>query len=366
MKKIGILTFHRALNYGAVLQTYALVNIIKQISNNQVEVEAIDYRCDAIEATRSISKRFNKITIKNFPNLLLLLYKKWFYNRFIRTTFDISKNKYNHTNIDSSNAIYDCFIVGSDQVWNYNLNGYDNTYLLDFVTTNTKKNSYAASLGLNEIESTQFGYYTQLLQEFKYLSVREKESENYFKKIIGNINIKTSLDPTLLLTQEQWNALASSRKRKGYILVYNVPKPDHLFELAKQLEEKTNVKSLYITNNQRPFVNISQLVFPSIETFLALFRDADYVLTNSFHGTVFSILFHRPFLVEKKQGSLSNDRIDTLLLSLGLSDRVSNFSDVNLIFSEINWQNTDSLLEKLRNSSINYLTQICDEVKENK
>lgn len=364
MKKIGILTFHRALNYGAVLQAYALTKTIEGATSSEVTPEIIDYRCSQIEKTRNVLNRMKKPSSKQLAGCMVTLYKVWNYNRFLSQRMRVSKKIYTSGDVALTNKQYDCFIVGSDQVWNYKLNGDDKTYLLDFVEDNKKKASYAASMGLVKLDSPQLLEYKKNLSTFHHISVREQQCAQYLSQAMGLEKVRTTVDPALLLKAEQWSELAGVKKRRNpYILVYNVPRPDFLFEMAQQLEKQTGIKAIYITNSQRPKARINQLVYPGIEEFVSLFQNAAYVITNSFHGTVFSILFHRQFLVERKMDSTANDRIDTLLSLCNLTDRASSCAEVNKIFCSVDWKNVDSMLERERSIAMDYLKEICNQIR---
>ena len=363
MKKIGILTFHRALNYGAVLQTFALEKKINEIGKEQVCAEIVDYRNAYIEKGRSVSERITPFSVGKLLSAGLLIYKRAIFNSFIKKHVRCSQQSFRRADISEANNSYEAFIVGSDQVWNYQLTAKDHSYLLDFAKENVKRFSYAASMGIKKLDDNIIQEYVQQLGGFKQISVRENETSSYLSQVLENKKILTHIDPTLLLTQTEWNVIASNGKAKEkYILVYNVPKPDQLFELAEQLSIDTGLRIKYITNNQRPKRHAKDLVYPSVEEFIRLFSDASYVITNSFHGTVFSIIFHCPMLVELKEGSTSHDRINTLLGECGLLNRISGEMGYEAIFEEINWGHVDSQINKLRVSAFEYLKEIIDEI----
>ena len=361
MKKIGIITFHRALNYGAVLQTYALRTSLEKYFNGDVEV--VDYRCDSIEAGRNLKKRLmRKNFIKGFLSTALMLYKRKNFDRFLKSNIAISKKKFDRKSIGESQDEYCGFVTGSDQVWNHKITNDDTTFLLDFVEDDRKRNSYAASMGLTEVGEENCEKYFDELNRFEKISVREKDLQQYLQKNIFGKIIRTDLDPTLLLTGEQWKKLSSNRAvKEKYILVYNVPKPDHLFEIASRVKEKTGIKVKYIANGVRPSgVLISDILYPSVEEFVNLFLNAEYVITNSFHGTVFSILFEKNMLVELKCGSGANGRIQTLLDICGLTERISMNGEYEKLFNSINWDEVNCKLEKARTNSLNQIKSITD------
>lgn len=366
MKKIGIITFHRALNYGAVLQTYALRTSLEKYFDGDVEV--IDYRCDSIESGRNLKKRLMKENfIKSFLSTTLMLYKRKNFDRFLKNNIAISEKKFDRKSIGESQCEYCGFVTGSDQVWNHKITNDDTTFLLDFVEDNNKRNSYAASMGLSEVDEKNRKKYFDELRQFEELSVREKDLQVYLKKNIPDKIVRTNLDPTLLLLGGQWKKLSSGKPLKEkYILVYNVPKPDYLFDIAKKVGKETGLKVKYIANGIRPSgVSNNDIVYPSVEDFINLFLNAEYIITNSFHGTVFSILFEKKMLVELKSGSGANGRIQTLMDICGLESRVSTNGKYEELFKSIDWITVNHNLEKARGDSLNQIKYIANRYNEN-
>lgn len=350
MKKIGIITFHRALNYGAVLQAYALCESLKKLDSNIV-VEIIDYRNDNIEKGRKLKERLLPFSIKNVLRTFLLVKKVKKFNIFINGNLSLSKKIYSKDNFIELSRDYDKIIVGSDQVWNFNITGNDKNYLLDSLTCS--KYSYAASLGLNYLDNETLEVFKKLLCDFKMISVREEEAKEILRKISSKIIV--TLDPTLLLTANDWKNIVDYKKNDKYILVYNIKKPDYLLDIAKKVSNETNYKVVFIPNGIFP--KFGKLEFPSISRFVGLFKNAEYVLTNSFHGTVFSTIFHKKMLIELNSKGTGNDRIVTLTKMCGLENRVF-AGEYNIIYEDINWKNVDKLIQERRIESINYLKDV--------
>lgn len=358
MKKIGILTFHRALNYGAVLQAYALEKKMSNITDEEVMVELIDYRCPKIETSRKIANKFSKISLKNCARVIALVWKKAKFDNFLKK-IKISKEIYSIENLNNINEEYDKIVVGSDQVWNYLLTEKDYTYLLNFKLDNKKKYSYAASLGLNDLGNEREKY-NKVLNCFNKISVRENESVDILKNIGVEVN-GVHLDPTLLLTGKEWldylNINGASKEK--YILVYNILKPEKMFELAKEISCKTGYRIIYIPNGIMPPKNTGKLMFPNIVKFIELFANAEYIITNSFHGTVFSIEFHKKMLIELLGEGKSNARVKSLLKICNLEDRIF-AEDYTKIFEDINWETVDKNLENARKDSLLYIKEILE------
>ena len=361
MKKVGIITFHRALNYGAVLQTYALVEKLKNMSPSTVQIEVIDYRNDEIEKNRKIKQKIKKGTIKNFIKAGYTIIKTRKFNKFILKNIQLSKLKYNKKNLDIINNEYDSVIVGSDQIWNYKITNSDYTYLLDFNLPRHKKNSYAASMGICELSDTQKSKYYEMINNFNNISVRENDCMEFLKNDLSINLVNVHLDPTLLLTSNDWRKFVTNNKKYNkYILVYNVPKTDLLYKKAYELANKTGLKIIAIPNGISP--KNCKIIRPGVEEFLNLFANAEYIITNSFHGTVFSIQFHKKFMVELRKDGVGNDRINTLLNVCKLKKRVLSNNNIDSIQDNIDWNTVDNLLEIEKNKSIQYLNNIIKEV----
>lgn len=355
MKKVGILTFHRALNYGAVLQTYALINAIKMLDDS-ISVEVIDYRCNSIERNRSVKSRLKKLSLKNIFRVFYLLIKREKFDKFLHKNITISNVVYNNDNLDLLDKNYDYIIVGSDQVWNYKITDSDYVYLLDFKADSVKKFSYAASLGLNEICDDEIDNYKSFLNDFCQISVRENNCRDILEEKMDIRVNDVHLDPTLLLCGKDWARLTNTNKYGKYILVYNVPKPNKLYMEAQKLSKRTGYKIISIPNGISP--KNCKIVRPNVNEFLSLFKNAEYVITNSFHGTVFSLQFHRKFIVELQKNGNGNDRISTLLSLCNLNDHILTDNNSNIIYNDVNWDDVEKNLKLARDNSNCYLKNI--------
>ena len=184
--KVGTLTYHRAVNYGAILQTYALQKVLDKLG---VENEVIDYRSDFIEW---IYKPFCMRKVNNFWNFLTVIEgapiksrKMKQFSDFANKNIRVSKEKYTKSNISNANDVYDLFITGSDQVFNFKCSNNDKNYFLDFVKDTTKKSSYAASFGFDKIPDEHTDEYKRLLSTFENISVREQQGVNIVKESVG-------------------------------------------------------------------------------------------------------------------------------------------------------------------------------------
>ena len=354
--KVGILTFQQAINYGAVLQLYALQKTIQKLG---VDSEVINYISPKLKKDYKII-RYND----GLKNLLASIFAaKAFYER--KRRFKLFENKYlNLTDElyfkeDLSKICnrYDYIITGSDQVWNYSITGTDSTYMLDFVEDSDKKISYAASFGVAQIPDELKVWYKNLLQDFKAISVREKHGQKIFKDIC-NREITVTLDPTLLLDKYDWENFCCNFKDKDkYILVYSLRNSNLLNSLAKNLKTETGYNLIVLNPRVRYMYTKDSRAIIGPEEFVDLFFNAEYVLTDSFHGTAFSINFNKKFLCELNTDKNNvNSRLESLFNLLNLKNRtIDSLQKLDKIYDTIDYNNINNILNTERRKSINYL-----------
>lgn len=297
--RVGIMTFHRAANYGAVLQAYALRRTIEKLG---ADCEIIDYRSDTVEAPYKPYSLSNCRTPKDL--LKYLLYagsvnsKLGKFEDFLIRDTKLSTPCYSKEDLAQLSKQYDHVFCGSDQVWNYNITGFDGAYFLNFVDNQMKKNSYAASFGIDSIPEPQQETYRDLLKSFNHLSVREENAKVIIKDLTGKEAV-TTLDPTLLLDQEEWSEISSGyRKDNGYILTYHFTLTDSMKSFIKDLSAKKGLKIVSLTHSIKNPLHAELAKDAGPSEFVGLFKNAEYVVTNSFHGTIFSLIFRKDFFLE--------------------------------------------------------------------
>lgn len=356
--KIAILTYHRATNYGAVLQAYALQRKIYQYMSQSDECRIINYQCAPVEAMRKsihYNKRFVKDIVR-FPFVFLddaKCVKR--FDQFLIKNMILDEDC---EDLCGLNNRYDIFITGSDQVWNYDVCRDDETYFLNFVTDDKKKRSYAASLGAQRLFERDKDRILHNLKGFPKISVREKTGIDELKEIISDVRI--DIDPTLLIEQDDWNKLIEISNNDGdYILIYCVAPPKGLLEMAKKLQVLTGYKVIYLTNQLSKKIKYRSFIYVSgigPQDFLYYVKNAKYVLTTSFHGTVFSLIFHKLFYAELDSLNGHNDRIDNLLKRA----KAEIFADQTCLFEEdkknmIDWEKIDIEIRHMKSESERYL-----------
>lgn len=358
MKKIGILTFHRAVNYGAVFQMYALCKAIERLGGRP---EVIDYRCKMIEDFyyKPASKDYSiKMNLKSFLYYGKQKRRNAAFEGFQNNLIPLSKEKYfNSSELEATEEMYDSFIVGSDQVWNYKCIRGDKAFLLDFVKSGNKKNSYAASLGKMTEEELELMNFSKYLAEYNQISVREKDGFDIINKCCEK-DIDICLDPTLLLEKVDWSKISQYNETKKFVLVYSVNLPKKVIEIGRKIASERGLKLIVVTleNKYTPMKNEENQSFCTPQSLLGYFENAEYVVTNSFHGTVFSIINQREFItIKNDKTGLDNSRLETLLESLGLESRLVDEYKTNDL---INYDKVTNNLKILKKKSLEYLERI--------
>lgn len=353
--KVAILTFHNAINYGAILQCFALQEFISR--KFDCEVDVLNYTPKKFHIFYDPTKPFKAPGLKNKTKAIIkyfIRHKEIKYQgiKYKALTSYIENNINTTMKITNlSNSLdYDCFIVGSDQVWNLKMTGNDESYFLNF--TDRKKISYAASFKIDNIDDFAYKVMQDNLIKFNSISVREKSSFDYLKE--HNIISQIVLDPTLLLDKSMWKTIIQRELKLNfkYALIYYVNPPKKLIDEAFEYCSKNGIKLVSlntIRTEKRDYVDYS---YASIDEFLSLVLNAECVFTTSFHGLAFSINFNREFYFEVPLNSDNNNaRLLDITNSLNLQSR-------NIYVKEqkaINWEEVNEKLNSLRDFSTKFL-----------
>lgn len=353
MKDVGILTFHRASNYGAVLQAYALYKALNKFG---IDCEIINYKCDKIEKSHTILGLFQSVEFKQAiiraPQRTM---KYRTFDKFRKRQFCLGK-ELDKSTIEGLKKEYKVFIVGSDQVWSDKFAGFDETYFLTFAD-DERKFSYAASFGFDKFPMDLKKEYLERLRMFYSVSVREDNARLMLEneEIVSRVDV----DPTFLLDTSEWKLFSSTINRKEkYILVYTVQTPIHLLDKAKQLSNKTGIQIIYLNNEHRANRELKHVRYASPEAFVSWFENAEYVFTNSFHGTAFSIIFQKRYKVEIETEKGINYRSKDLIERLKLENSALDEHD-SFVF-DYDWKTANQVLKNLREDSLLYLKSICE------
>ena len=355
MGKIGILTFHNVINYGGVLQCMALQDFLKSYN---YEVEVINYKSKHISENNKLIKCSSMPNlIKSFLTFPFNYVRKKRYNRFIKNNLVLTTEVKSYKKLKKlCEENYDYVIVGSDQVWNSEITGEEaGIYFLENVNVN--KLSYAASTGDDKIKD--INRIIENYRKFKAVSVRE---ESTYKKLLSqDINVELNIDPTFLLKNDYWNTKTSEDgvTSENSLLLYILGKNDKIPQFCHNIKKQKNIEKIYTFSKQKFGVKgIKSIATSGPLEFLNHFRTSKYILTNSFHGTVFSIIFKKDFFVmlpEKRP-----ERLISLLNKLGLENRIiSDVENLNKIINDkIDYKNIEKKLEDERNKSLKYITKV--------
>ena len=364
MKKVGLITFHRPINFGAALQSVALV---KAIESCGAECEIIDYVNPAFEKAYKVFSFSNCVSLKRtaweFLMLNIRIRQKISFSGFIKENAKLT-SKCNKKELQNFSDTYDLYITGSDQVFNYNCSGSDASYYLDFVK-NKPKYSYAASFGDSDVPAEYVDEYKKHLTDFSDISVRESSGIGIVQKLLGRQTVKT-LDPTLLLNQNQWGQIVSKTPRQfaePYILIYLMAQSDEInaqiFSVAQRLQEKYHYSIVVIGGSlHKKKNNIHYVNAKSPYEFVALFRDASYVVTNSFHGTAFSVNFRKNFYSYVKPNLEIVGRVESLLTPIGLRDRIFSYAKDVKEISDVSYSEKEDAIAKEIEESYAYLRKV--------
>ncbi len=367
--KIGILTITPNIGYGGIMQAYALQTILKKLGN---EIEIINYRHKIGYKTKAkfFLKSVYKVFIKGeFAKFSLnddYLYRAQKVSKFHQKYLNLSELVKTSKEFRClANRKYDCIIVGSDQVWRpqYVVNIYD--YYLDGIRKGVYKMSYAASFGVNEWQYSkeQTRRCTKLLKEFGYISVRERSGIKLIADNLSeNFKVDWDLDPTLLIYQNDYASLIQNvPKNKNtlftYILDPTFDKSQVVNKISKELNLGINEFNTRAENGMG--VELKLRVAPPVETWISGFRDADFIVTDSFHGMVFSIIFNKPFVVYINPNR-GTERFTSLLSMLGLLDRMITCStelNQSLLSDTIVWNKVNDVINIKRKDIMSKLSR---------
>ncbi|RKS84693.1 polysaccharide pyruvyl transferase [Orbus hercynius] len=350
--KIGILTFHCAHNYGAVLQAYALQTyLLKQ----GLDVKIINYRPEFLLGTNTLYD-FRNFSSRTLMGKIKHIIGSPFIYRKKRSRYNAFESFIQHElNLSSIEDLgqLDLCIVGSDQVWNLNLtHGPDEFYgLLTDKIIAKRKISYAASLGNAEISKTNISNWQLYLSSFDEVSMREKESVELF---IANFNksITHVIDPVFLLDQQDWDILSKPIDDK-YVLVYQVHFDQKVLHVASKIAEEKNCRIIQLTSRVLLSRNINLFDTAGINEFISLFKNAQYIVTTSFHGTAFAIINQKNFYTIKLGNSVDS-RSMNLLASLGLENRAVMKTE-QILIDDIDYVLPNEKLQTLKEHSRKYL-----------
>ena len=362
--RTGLITFHFAHHYGAQLQAYATMRAIQELGH---DCQVIDFRLPHTTQSSALFQKPNSVRAlaSNVHTALHYGPMKRRYDRFeafVAEQMALSPRRYTSVEeLRRDPPAYDVYVAGSDQIWNpyiYADKQFEPAFLLDFVREG-RKIAYAPSLGVSSLPQPYDGQLRDYLASFAALSARESRGKELLENITGK-EVQLVLDPTLLLTGEQWGELAAEPDRKEpYILCYFISDPGEVGQRARELHERTGWPIVQLAGIRRALPGAETVVFDAgPREFLGLFRNAACVCTNSFHGSVFSMQFDRPFFTAmspKEKAEPAYSRIYSLLSRLGCADRIVGMPDTAAADAEMDYGAIHQKLAEARAESAGYL-----------
>lgn len=362
MKKIGLVTFFIANNYGVCLQAIATSEFLKK---QGYTVDIINYINPYEHRIFKWSyKENNKIYgyISSFLKNVLLGKKRYFDKGFKDVSNYYHLTQPQATKINQiQNMKYDILVAGSDQIWNPLITGrIDPVFLLQFGDAK-KRISIASSLGSKEPTENEKRTFKIAFENFEHISVREQFAKNCLQELTDK-NIKVLMDPTFLFNKKEWVELLGRKSKffnikEKYILTYFISsKKKNYQKRVLEYSKKLNcpVWAIQFTNYNWNGVD-KKILGASLEDFIALFLNAELILTDSFHGTAFSINLNKNFVPFKH--SENPLRIINLLQNLGILDRLDMFADN---YTEVNYNEVNIKLESLRRDSKRWVIEALD------
>lgn len=375
--KIGTLTFHITSNYGALLQAYALQKVLNRMGHSS---EIINYQFPGSEdllCRKLIDCKTFKRKLEYIKDIAWCAFGPVGYGKRLEVlrSIDFIKNYlpvsdavfYTYQDLAEKATCYDAYITGSDQVWNPNLKETSGgAYLLDFVPEGRIKISYGASFGVSHLSTEQSKVYGKALHQFKNISVREQEGLQIVREAADRKDAYLVLDPTMLMTQEDWLDLAVyNMKHKDYILCYFLDEFEKSKQFVLDLQSHFGLPVLFIGFRKKYLFSstINLISGAGPREFLGLFANASIVVTNSFHGTVFSILFRKSFyafLGTSTFRKAMNGRLNNLSNILNLNERIGESNGIALSEKPINYDEIELILNREREKSLVFLKNSLD------
>lgn len=361
--RIGIITFHNAINYGAVIQCYALMSFLEQRGHT---VEVIDYRLHAIEEYKELCSFHALCSLQGIKTKIIYILNSFLlkkrkervikaFDTFLSTRLHLS-NRY--SDIHNISQYYDYIIFGSDQIWNLKLTkGFDPVFWGQIKKNKVIFATYAASMGeIDALYSSQWESIADKLKAFDFISVRELSLKNCLNSRFG-MKVDCCIDPTLLIDSKTLDAIAIKPQECNYIYLYNVTKDKHAEAFAIRLASSLGCKVIMTTPKPRirksKMCSMAEAISP--EEFLGYIKYANVVVGNSFHAIALSLVFKKDFY---SLDSHRPERIKGVLKDLNLLERhVKSTASLSNILS-VDYSRVEKEIEKMKEHSFKYFDKI--------
>lgn len=363
--KVSFITRHAISNYGSLLQTIATQAVLQKLGYDS---EVVDYiRRD--EEYKSIAKlllqKNDKWNTSPFKKLVYLAIQSPEYyisgkkfEAFRKKHLILSPRYTSLTELKQNPPEADIYLTGSDQVWGpIGSDSFDKAYFMDFLPQGRKAVAYAGSFGKTAFSADTLEQYKSMLSKYDTLTVREQSAVQLLQKMgfQGAIQV---LDPTLLITADEWSKLITENIHKNYVLIYQLHSNPEMCAYAKTFAEKVNLPLIRITPTLHQILQGGKPKYlPAVSGFLGYIKNAAYMITDSFHGTAFAINFNTQFVtvVPHETGT----RNQSILELTGLTDRIlKDYNDFHFIQQKINYTPVNTAVEKARKKSVQVLKEM--------
>lgn len=373
---LKVITYTRTRNYGGILQAYGLYNYLSSCGHNVSFIDYVPERCNVEDEKVFTECTIGKSRFWGRNAMTKLVWRKLEYPCLLKAyqpfrafLDDRCSFTRRYTSCDELMATppeADCFITGSDQVWNssFTCNGkVDRPFYLPFAKG--KKISYASSFGMPRIPPENVQEVRSLLSRYEHLSVRERSG----LQVLDSLGLRGDVvcDPTILCDKGVWDSLASCDVKCDYVMLYQVRFNRGTFDLARRMAKARGKKLVVATMNPRDRHNVRgcDLLLPTVEQWLGLIKGAESIVTDSFHACVFSTLFNRPFLVNSRARKQMSSRITDFLEMTSIEGREIVGGDIGTALKqldeEIDWDETSERLAKKRLESQAWLSSALGE-----
>lgn len=351
--KIGLVTYHHSSNVGAMLQTYATCRALKELGHEVIIVD--------IRQTEDRRKGLGGIMSD-----LLFYGRNKKYEHFEEQFYPpLTRRYYTMEELQKDPPQVDCLIVGSDQTWNPNISkGVSMAYFLDFGSVKTKRLSYASSFGMDRWNTTmkQTEDVGKALHRFSHLSVREKTGATICKETFG-LDAKLVVDPTMLF--DSYPELTGDIRQRDEVVCYKLQRNEDFYKYIGEIRNRLSLP-IRLLNNAYPVRGMRFTSPPGVSEWIRYIGGARFVVTDSFHGVVFSLLYKRNFVVIKSHNGRDSRFVD-LLIELGLGDRifesVEEMCKTDTMTKPIDYAKVKTVLERLRKDSWDYLREALKQKK---
>lgn len=382
MKKIGIITYFYYYNYGTMLQGYALQKVMEREGKGVFSSEIIDCRFREKDLSfwyyfkirvrrffiyfteiKRVIATFKKRDLTNAKYREENNQKRQLFDDFVKQCCSMSEVTYKQSSdLYPQPPIYDIYVTGSDQTWSPKV-GLRDSLFLGFAPKDKVKAAYAPSIGVAAYSSEEEQYVREHLKDYQFVSCREKHGAEILQKL-SPVKVETVLDPTLLMRADEWRNIAIKPEvQEKYILCYFIGERTYYRDFAKQLSKQLNLPLVFIPGSNSDMKSENHLVWKSgPREFLGLIDNAEVVLTDSFHGTIFSINFGRnfySFIKHEGAKAMDNMRIIDILGRLGQSDRLlTEYAGNEIAYTPVDYTTTNSLLQEEREHSESFINKI--------